>query len=178
MACAVLLCSVSASAEQIATKPNPAYGIARGFANLMTGWLELPRGLVYENARIPVVGFVSGPVKGAALMTWRTLAGTMDVVCMGLTRQGLYTEQVPDFVWDADWVPKCGEDMVSMESIESKPCAEKPKVIKKRKVIIKAPCEPCEQMKPKVMKAAPCEPCEKMQPKKVKKVKVKKWKAR
>lgn len=88
------------------TPINPAYGIARGFANVMTGWLEIPRGLIYENARIPVVGFVSGPVKGAFLTTWREVAGLTDVVTFGLTGKGLYyRDVVPDFVWDARWIP-------------------------------------------------------------------------
>jgi len=85
--------------------PDPPYAFARGWANLMAGWLELPRGIVYENSRIPVVGFVAGPVKGSFLATWRELAGAMDVVCFGLTRKGLYTTEVPEFVWDATWVP-------------------------------------------------------------------------
>jgi hypothetical protein len=114
---------------------------------MMFGWLELPRGVVYENARIPLVGFVAGPVKGAALTTWRTMAGSMDVVCMGLTRQGLYTELVPEFVWDADGVPACGEDFTSMESIETEPCTEKPvRKAKKHRVIIRDPCEPCAEV--------------------------------
>ena len=146
-AAAALLAASSILAENVSTPVNPPYAFSRGLANMMFGWLELPRGVVYENARIPVVGFVAGPVKGAALTTWRTMAGTMDVVCMGLTRDGLYTKLVPEFVWDADWVPACGEDMVSMESIESEPCTAKPKPkVKKHKVIIKEPCGPCAEV--------------------------------
>jgi putative exosortase-associated protein (TIGR04073 family) len=143
---AVLLLASVALGENVSTPVNPPYAFSRGLANMMFGWLEMPRGLVYENARIPMVGFVAGPVKGATLTTWRTLSGTMDVVCMGLTRDGLYTELVPEFVWDADWVPACGEDMAGMESIEGEPCLDKPirKRIEKRRIIIDDPCEPCD----------------------------------
>lgn len=105
----VCLCMVTylAAADKPSTEHriNPPYALARGFGNLMTGWLEIPRGLIYENARIPIVGFVAGPVKGAFLVTWRTVAGATDVLCMGLTGKGLYTRDVPDFVWDAAWLP-------------------------------------------------------------------------
>jgi putative exosortase-associated protein (TIGR04073 family) len=143
-ACAVLLLASIAAGENVSTPVNPPYAFSRGVANLMFGWLELPRGLVYENARIPVVGFVSGPVKGSALMTWRTLAGAIDVAAMGLTRDGLYTELVPEFVWDADWVPACGEDVVGMQSIESDPCIDESPTQKPRRAKRKAaPCKPC-----------------------------------
>lgn len=105
--CGVLaLCALCAAAPT-ATRPNPPYAFARGWANLLGGWLEIPRGVIYENARIPVVGFAAGPVKGTFLALWRELAGGMDVVCFGMTRQGLYTRDVPDFVWDATWIPTC-----------------------------------------------------------------------
>ncbi len=123
--CCVCLCMtvLTVHAEEKRSAVNPPYGIARGFSNLMFGWLEVPRGIIYENARIPVVGFVTGPVKGALLTTWRTLAGVTDVVAMGLTREGLYGPMLPDFVWDADWVPPCGEDMVpGPANVDCNPC--------------------------------------------------------
>lgn len=118
---AVILCAVTALADgprhdkPAGSKPiNPAYGIARGFANLTTGWLEIPRGLIYENARIPVVGFMTGPVKGAFLTTWRELAGVTDVLALGLTGKGLYyRDVVPDFVWDAEWIPPTQQTYVN-----------------------------------------------------------------
>jgi len=106
MLCTVVLAMQAGAGEHTPAKPiDPPYGLARGFGNIMSGWLELPRGIMYENARIPVVGFVVGPVKGAFLTTWREVAGVTDVLCMGLTGKGLYNETVPDFVWDAHWLP-------------------------------------------------------------------------
>ena len=102
-----VLCSAVPPTAPPATAPNPPYAFARGWANLLGGWLEIPRGVIYENTRIPVVGFAVGPVKGTFLTLWRELAGGMDVVCFGVTRQGLYTHDVPEFVWDATWMPVC-----------------------------------------------------------------------
>ena len=110
-------------AELKKSKPNPPHAIARGFSNLIFGWLEVPRGIIYENSRIPIVGLVVGPIKGALLTTWRVLAGTVDVVGMGLTREGLYSDSVlPEFVWDAPWISPCGEDVVNVETLNTSPC--------------------------------------------------------
>ena len=110
-------------AELKKSKPNPPSAVARGFSNLMFGWLEVPRGIVYENSRIPVVGLVVGPIKGALLTTWRLLAGTVDVVGMGLTREGLYSDGfLPEFVWDAPWISPCGEDVVRVDTLETSSC--------------------------------------------------------
>ena len=128
-------------AKQRKQKVNPSYGLARGFSNIMFGWLELPRGIIYENARIPVVGFVAGPIKGAALTAWREVAGVTDVMCMGLTREGLYGEEVPDFIWDADWIPACGEGMIpGCKDVTCDPCD---KVTARRKA---KKCDPCDKV--------------------------------
>ena len=109
-------------AELKKSKPNPPYAVARGFSNLMFGWLEVPRGIVYENSRVPIVGLVVGPIKGALLTTWRILAGTVDIVGMGLTREGLYSDCVlPEFVWDAPWISPCGEDVINVETLNTSP---------------------------------------------------------
>ncbi len=125
----------TANAEIKKSKPNPPYAVARGFSNLMFGWLEIPRGIVYENSRIPIVGFVTGPLKGGLLTVWRVLAGTVDIAAMGLTREGLYCGQLPDYVWDAPWISRCGEDIVSPPYARTDPCE-----IKKCKVVCKKVC--------------------------------------
>lgn len=139
-----LVISVStANAEQKRAKPNPPYGLARGFANVMTCWMEVPRGLVYENARIPLIGFFTGTLKGGLLTMYRAVAGTIDIAAMGLTKEGLYFKDVPDFVWDADWIPACGEDMVDSKALDYDPCTSCRKVKKSQKKIKK--CKPCEK---------------------------------
>ncbi len=117
----MLLSSFDSAGELKKSKPNPPHAVARGFSNLMFGWLEVPRGIIYENSRIPIVGFVTGPLKGTLLTTWRILAGTVDVVAMGLTREGLYCKQVPEFVWDAPWISPCGENVVVVENLNTSP---------------------------------------------------------
>ena len=120
-------------AELKKSKPNPPYAVARGFSNLMFGWLEVPRGIIYENSRIPVVGLVVGPIKGALLTTWRILAGTVDVVGMGLTREGLYSDSVlPEFVWDAPWISPCGEDVINVETLNISPCLNEEEVTEEK----------------------------------------------
>jgi|GEM_PF-2052851 len=135
LAVLVFFAAFDSVAELKKSKPNPPYAVARGFSNLMFGWLELPRGLIYENSRIPVVGFVAGPIKGTVLTVWRVLAGAVDVVGMGLTREGLYSRsEVPEFVWDAPWICPCGEDIVNVKTVNTSPCPkEKEKVCPKRK---------------------------------------------
>ena len=119
----VLISTFSANAELKKSKPNPPQAVARGFSNLMFAWLEIPRGLVYENSRVPVVGFVSGALKGTLLTTWRVIAGTVDIVGMGLTREGLYADGIlPEYVWDAPWIAPCGEDIIEPKTIRTSPC--------------------------------------------------------
>jgi len=128
VAFALLFSVGTANAKLKKAKPNPPYALSRGFSNLMLGWLEIPRGIIYENSRIPIVGFVTGPLKGSLLTTWRVLAGTVDIVGLGLTREGLYCGQLPDFVWDAPWISACGEDVVSPPYASTNPCEMKCKV--------------------------------------------------
>ncbi len=87
-------------------KPNAAYGLARGITNISTGWIEFPRCLVYENVRIPMVGLVFGSIEGVGYTIWRTALGVTDLVTLGLTGDLLYSDAMPDFVWQADWFPK------------------------------------------------------------------------
>lgn len=100
------LAAVSTFAGEEPVQKSPGYVIGRGFGNILTGWLEVPRGIVYENARIPVVGLISGPVKGLGLTAWRGLAGVTDVLTFGLIPEGLYGSYLPDFVWQDAWVPQ------------------------------------------------------------------------
>ncbi|NLF38582.1 hypothetical protein GX586_04010 [bacterium] len=132
---------------------NPPYVLARGFANMMTGWLEVPRGIIYENSRIPLIGFIAGPVKGSFLAIWREGAGIIDVICMGLTREGLYSPLVPDFIWDADWICVRHEDIVSVGNVDP---GAGTNPVKGRPALPCRPAAPCAQPQP----AQPCAPAE------------------
>lgn len=124
MVLAMLFTVGSVNAAQKRSKPNAPYGLARGFANVMFGWAEIPRGIIYENARIPIVGFFTGAVKGTFLTAWREIGGVVDLMSMGLSREGAYFGQLPDFVWDAEWIPACGEDIVDSKNLDYRSCTE------------------------------------------------------
>lgn len=82
------------------------YGIMRGLSNVLFGWAEIPRALIYENVRLPIIGCVSGTMKGAFLGFWREVSGGVDLITFGTTGEGTYLEEMPDFVWEAPCVPE------------------------------------------------------------------------
>jgi len=98
------MCAVAAE-EKTGTQAIP-YNIMRGFSNLLFGWTEVPRGLVYENVQTPVIGLVSGTLKGSFLGLWRGVSGTVDVITFGQSKGGLYLDEMPDFVWESPCVPE------------------------------------------------------------------------
>lgn len=114
----ILCISSGVRAECVQQPVNAPHAFSRGVANVLTCWLEIPRGIVYENARIPLVGMVVGPIKGAVLTTARVCAGTLDIVAMGLTREGLHSPMFPEYVWDATWIPAYGERFISPDVTE------------------------------------------------------------
>lgn len=105
---AFLVCILAASAVYAAddVEKDTAYRIRRGVNNLTLGWLEIPRNIVYEDARTPYAGFFYGLVKGPLMTVWRTSAGAVDVVAVGQTGPGLYMDQIPEFATDAEWFPE------------------------------------------------------------------------
>lgn len=98
---------------------NPLYTLGRGFANLGTCPLELPRCMVYDNAVIPVIGLLGGVLEGPFLMTWRLIGGVIDVVSFGFSGSCIYSDAFPDFVWESQWLPK-KEKVVIEKTIEKK----------------------------------------------------------
>ena len=144
VAVALLFSIGTVNAELKKSKPNPPQAVARGFSNIMFAWLEIPRGLVYENSRVPVVGFVSGALKGTLLTTWRVIAGTVDIVGMGLTREGLYADGIlPEYVWDAPWIAPCGEDIIEPKTVRTDSCQglSEEECLKQKKRKCKSLCE-------------------------------------
>ena len=105
--CAVMVMGATAAswAAEPETQSQP-YCIMRGLSNMLFGWAEVPRGLVYENVRLPVIGIVSGTMKGSFLGFWREVSGCVDVMTFGVTGNGTYLEEMPDFVWEAPCVPE------------------------------------------------------------------------
>ena len=105
----VLLLAVAFSAAEAYGQEEKdtdiAYGMGRGVANVLTGWVEVPHCLVYESVRVPIVGFAFGCIKGGGFAVLRTVIGFVDFTTLGLTGDELYSEDIPDFVWQAEWIP-------------------------------------------------------------------------
>lgn len=101
---AAALCAAVAHGQE-EKGADVAYGTGRGAANTLTGWVEVPHCLVYESVRVPVFGFAFGCVKGAGFAVLRTVIGLVDFTTLGLTGEELYSEDIPDFIWQADWIP-------------------------------------------------------------------------
>ena len=106
--CILTLCAsmCAVAAEEKNTSQAVPYCIMRGFSNLLFGWTEIPRGLIYENVRMPVIGLISGTLKGSFLGLWRGFSGTIDVISIGQSKQGIYLDEMPDFVWESPCVPE------------------------------------------------------------------------
>ena len=81
------------------------YVLGRGISNLGFGWIELPRGIVYENARLPIIGFISGALKGSFLTVWREMGGAIDILSLGLDGPGIYLREMPDLPSASPWMP-------------------------------------------------------------------------
>ncbi len=83
----------------------PGDAIGRGFLNMCCCWIELPRNIVRDNIVVcPVAGVFTGTAKGAFFTIARALAGTADMLTLGMTRNLTYNEQsFPEYIWDAPW---------------------------------------------------------------------------
>ncbi len=86
--------------------PNPAFCIARGFTNLASGWLEIPRCIIYDNTETPFLGWFTGLGSGIGLTVARVLDGVYDIVSFGSSGASLHSDKFPDLVFEAIWVPK------------------------------------------------------------------------
>jgi putative exosortase-associated protein (TIGR04073 family) len=89
--------------SEISTNPLLCFG--RGLTNIATCWLEIPRCIVYDNELIPVIGTILGIPEGAGYTVVRLLVGTADIISFGMSGDALYGKYLPDFIWEANWVP-------------------------------------------------------------------------
>lgn len=98
---------------------NPLYNLGRGATNLGTSPLEIPRCMVYDNAKVPVLGLFGGVIEGAFVTVWRLLGGTFDILSLGFSGKGIYSDSFPEFIWDSKWLPK-NATVVVEKTIEKK----------------------------------------------------------
>jgi len=97
----ILLIVISMSFIQIVHAQDPARKLARGIANILTGWIELPKNIydttVEENV---LVGVTLGTVKGVGMATIRTSAGVYEIITFPFPVPDYYTPVLePEFVF-------------------------------------------------------------------------------
>jgi len=88
-------------------------GVGRGFANILAGWLEVPRGLTYYAVEYPVIGVVPGALEGAGMTGIRAVGGLIDILTIGYLRPGrtVYdTMDAPLYPWESPWLPPPDEE--------------------------------------------------------------------
>ena len=103
---------------EIDKPPSPFYVLGRGIANVATCPLEIPRCMIYDNACVPILGFVGGAVEGSFLTVFRALGSVVDIGSLGFSGHGVYSEAFPDFVFQARWVPKPEEKVITEKTVE------------------------------------------------------------
>lgn len=80
------------------------FGLHRGAANMLLGWLELPRNLSYEFTKRPLSAIITGPLMGATMTAVRTLFGSVDVLSAGYMGSYGYAAAIPDYPWEGAWL--------------------------------------------------------------------------
>jgi hypothetical protein len=103
---------VNAENEKTQIKEKEHYslldGVKRGFANLLAGWIEAPRGMVYYSVDYPVIGIIPGAFEGAGMTFIRTVGGAIDLLTIGYLSPGntVYdTMDAPMLPWESPWLP-------------------------------------------------------------------------
>ena len=103
---------VNAENEKTQIKEKEHYslldGVKRGFANLLAGWIEAPRGMVYYSVDYPVIGIIPGAFEGAGMTFIRTVGGAIDLLTIGYLSPGntVYdTMDAPMLPWDSPRLP-------------------------------------------------------------------------
>jgi len=91
------------AAKPCTTSNAMAGNVGRGFRNLLTCWLEVPRNLWLEGSRNPLYGWVVGAMDGSFLAVARAFGGATDVSTFGLTGPGIYGKSLPECIGNSPW---------------------------------------------------------------------------
>ena len=112
---------VQVSTNVLKTYPqafDPPYALLRGTVNFATCWLEVPRCLVLENGRHPVLGVGSGSLEAALFVSARVILSVGDYMFLGFTGPNGYNPVwLPEYVFQAQWTPFC-EDAALTNAVE------------------------------------------------------------
>ena len=102
----LLLCSVFFAPVAAADKTEDNYGVyigkklGTGFANTVTGWIELPKNLINTtndpDTLYVLWGVIGGAMKGTLHAAGRTMTGVIDVVTFPLPTKPMIR---PGLVW-------------------------------------------------------------------------------
>lgn len=85
--------------------PDNIYCLSRGLGNLTTGYLEIPRCMIYDNDVMPVFGLFVGIPEGAGFTVARVLSGVYDFVSFGYSGDLMHSNSFPDLVFNSKWHP-------------------------------------------------------------------------
>jgi len=106
----LVLCSGIACAEVETDTDAMAVNFGRGFVNLLTGWLEIPRATLVDGGSMPYgIGVPVGLIGGSMLTVARGFSGLSDILTVGMLESPFYKMQ-PDYVWQAPWSPPKEEE--------------------------------------------------------------------
>jgi hypothetical protein len=95
-------------------------GVGRGFANLFTGAIELPRCMTFYAVQWPAVGAIPGAIQGAGMTAVRAIGGVVDLFTVGYLEPGntVYDAmEEPLFPWQALWLPTSDDEMASRAGV-------------------------------------------------------------
>ncbi len=105
---AIVSCLMWAASARGAEEHSLLDGLARGGANLLAGWLEVPQCITYYSVEYPVIGFVPGVLQGAGMTVVRAFGGVIDLLTIGYLAPGstVYDAvEEPLLPWDGPWLP-------------------------------------------------------------------------
>ena len=80
------------------------FGLKRGIVNLTTCWIEIPRCLSYESTARPLSSPILGTLTGASYTGMRAIMGAIDLLSGGMNGYYSYSDFLPDFPWEGEWV--------------------------------------------------------------------------
>ncbi len=85
---------------------NPLHAYTRGFVNIGTLWLELPRNLILDVNKYPFFGLLTGCMKGVYFSGARICLSFADIFMLGTTGPSAYNpDTFPEYVWNSYWNP-------------------------------------------------------------------------
>ncbi len=90
--------------ESVASKMVTKF--TRGFTNVVTAVLEVPKQTTVLTAEHGGFGLLIGPLAGVVMTVYRAALGTSEMVLFMVPAPGYYDPAIdPEFVWD-NWVEK------------------------------------------------------------------------